>query len=70
MATATRIYLVTAGAEKRLVRAANKVQAVNHVARATIEAEVADQETLLTMAMNGAVKVETAGEHAQAADPD
>ena len=56
MAT-TRIYAVEANGVTRLVRAANKVQAINHGARATITAEVATQDELIASVSAG-VKVE------------
>ena len=54
---ATRIYVVVSGDTKRLVRASNKSQAVHHVARATITAEVADQDTLLELSKIAEVEV-------------
>lgn len=52
---ATRIYLVMnrADSSHRLVRAANQAQAVRHVARDTICAAVAGQETLVDMLGDG-----------------
>jgi hypothetical protein len=65
MAATKRIYKVTTGQAQpvpegvRLVRADNKVQAVNHVARMTIKAELASQDDLVKLA--GTIKVEDAG---------
>lgn len=56
----TRIYAVTLNDNIRLVRAPNVSQAINHVARDTIKAEVAGQQTLLDCVMKG-TEVETAG---------
>ncbi len=50
-----RIYLVTAGDTQHLVRAITKVSAVNHIARATIQASVATQDELLALAGKVAV---------------
>ena len=55
MAQVKRIYVVNG----RLVEAANKSQAVNHVARATISAEVATQSQLVALIKEG-VEVEQA----------
>ena len=57
---ATRIYAVSTQAGTRLVEAPNKSQAINHVARDTITAEVAGQQTLLDCVMKG-TEVEIAG---------
>lgn len=56
----TRIYAVTLNGNIRLVRAPNVSQAINHVARDTIKAEVASQQMLIDNVMIG-VEVETAG---------
>lgn len=59
---ADRIYVVTHkanGTEPRLVRADNKVQALNFVARDMITAEVAGQDALFELAGKG-VKIESA----------
>lgn len=53
----TRIYLVTLPTGTRLVEASNKSQAVNHVAKNTITAEVASQSALVKMIRDG-VEVE------------
>ena len=58
--TATRIYAVTTNGKTRLVRAPNKAQAINHVARDTITAEVASQNILVDLTADG-VKVEESG---------
>jgi hypothetical protein len=47
MATAKRIYVVSTPAGNRLVNAANRMQAENHVARKTISARVAGQMDLI-----------------------
>ena len=58
MTTATRIYAVSTPSGTRLVQAPNKSQAINHVARDTITAEVAPQQTLVRLVSEG-VKVES-----------
>lgn len=60
MATAQRIYLVTIGANDRLVRASSKSQALHHVARDISSVKVASQD-MLVECMEVGVKVETAG---------
>lgn len=50
MAQTKRYYLVRAGDKLRLVRATNKVQARNHVARETISVELATQDDLIGVA--------------------
>jgi hypothetical protein len=60
MKSTTRIYLITTPTGKRLVDAANKTQAVNHVAKATITATVASQSELVKLTKDG-IEVETAG---------
>jgi hypothetical protein len=59
MPAATRIYSVSTPAGTRLVEAPNKSQAINHVARDTITAEVAPQQKLVSLVSEG-VKVEIA----------
>lgn len=59
-----RIYVVTAGTDQRLVSAANRQQAVAHVARSTIGCEVASQMDLVAMVGNG-VKLEQASPEGQ-----
>ncbi len=57
---ADKIYLVTqTGAEPRLVMAANKQQAAQHVARKTIAAELCGQAELVRLTKSG-VEVESA----------
>ena len=51
--TAVRIYVVTTPTGIRLIRAANKIQALGYVARDTLTAEVATQDDLYTLAKNG-----------------
>ena len=60
MTTQTRIYKVQTPTGARLVRAPNRSQSVNHVARDTIRAEVASQDDLIALLADG-VKVEEAG---------
>lgn len=66
---ATRIYLVTnrADSSQRLVRAANQAQAVRHVARDTITAAVAAQETLVEMLLGGHDVEDTRADEPEAA---
>lgn len=61
MAGESRIYKVETPNGARLVRAQNRVQAVNHVARATIKGEVASQDDLIELVGAG-VKVEDVGD--------
>lgn len=56
----TRIYLVTSGNDTHLVKATNKVVAINHVAKRGIKAHVASQLELVELVADGA-KVEEAG---------
>lgn len=59
---ATRVYLVTAiNGDKRLVRASNKAQAVNHCAKSTFSASLPSQDELFELAGKG-VKIENAVE--------
>ena len=58
----TRIYAVHVHGKVRLVQASNKSQAINHVARDTITAEVAMQKDLLGRTLD---EVEKAGEAAE-----
>lgn len=60
MTTQTRIYRTNTPNGSRLVRAANRAQAITHVARDIIKADVATQDDLVTLTGEG-VKVETAG---------
>ena len=57
--TATRIYVCQIGDEVRLVRAQNRIQALNHIARSKIDVRIADQDTLVN-ALTSGLKVETA----------
>lgn len=59
---ANRIYIVTQkGAQPaRLVRAGNRAQAINFVARDTLSAEVADQDALVEAITMG-IKIEDSG---------
>lgn len=58
--TNARIYLVTRnGSDHRLIRAANKSQAIGYCARNDYQAEVASQEALVGLRH---IAVETAGE--------
>jgi len=49
MTSTTRIYKVTTPAGIRLIDAANKSQAINHVAKSTIAATVATTKELAQM---------------------
>lgn len=60
MESKKRIYLVSTPAGLRLIDAANKSQAINHVASTTITATVATQTDLVGLIQDG-IKVETAG---------
>ena len=65
MATATRIYLVTAsGGESRLVKAAVPAQAITHVAKQIFSARIASQDDLVE-ALSAGIRVESYGETAQ-----
>lgn len=55
----TRIYLVTNGENKRLVRATSNAAALRHAAKTSMSVRLATQEDCLEMAMAG-VKVEEA----------
>lgn len=55
-----RIYAVTDGQKARLVRAANRAQALAHVARTSFACDVASQDELVDLVASG-VEVETAG---------
>lgn len=67
MAAETRVYKVVItvppGGEKvtKLIRAQNKVQPLNHVAKGMIAVEIATQDDLIELVSKG-VKVEEAGE--------
>jgi len=66
MATATRIYLVTAnGGATSLIKATVASQAITHAAKQSFTVRVASQDDLVEAIGNG-VKVETYGETAQA----
>jgi hypothetical protein len=54
-----RIYAVYHGTEARLVRAANRSQALSHVAKTAFNIGVATQDELVTLLGKG-TKVETA----------
>ena len=60
-----KIYKVNTPEGSRLVRAGDKRQALNHVARLTITVAIASQEDLIALVSGGA-KVETANEEAVA----
>lgn len=60
MTTSTRIYRVNTETGSRLVRASNRAQALAHVARDTLKADVASQDDLVTLTAQQ-VQVETAG---------
>ena len=62
MSIATRIYIITFGEQIRLVRAANKSQAVRHVADDVIYVSVATQDDLVhAIGMNTMVEVASGG---------
>ena len=61
MTTQTRIYRTNTPTGSRLVRAANRAQAIAHVARDIIKADVATQDDLIALVAEG-VKVEAASE--------
>lgn len=66
MSAAVRIYRVTiTGAPDRLVRSPNVAQAVRHVARSLISADLASQDDLVRLVAAG-VKVEDAGTESEA----
>lgn len=56
---AKRIYVIGHGTNERLVNAANRSQAVNHVARTIISARVASQSDLVKMLGRGVAVEET-----------
>ena len=65
MASNTRIYVVRGPNQAvALVRASSQAQAVGHVVKNAYEAEVAEQDTLVTLVEEG-VKVETASQGAE-----
>ena len=65
MATATRIYLVTAfSGGSRLVKASVPAQAITHVAKQVFSARIASQDDLVE-ALSAGIKVETYGESEQ-----
>lgn len=57
--TATRVYECRVGETTRLVRAQNRVQALNHVARSMISVTIAGQDALIDAVSKG-VAVEVA----------
>lgn len=59
-----RIYVVTNGDDRRLVNAANRQQAVAHVAKSSIGCNVATQMELVAMVAAG-VKLEQASPEGQ-----
>lgn len=56
--SAKRIYHVSHGDQHHLVKAANKSQAIRHVAESTIKADVATQDQLVEMISAGMEVVE------------
>lgn len=66
MANSQRIYSVInkATGNVRLVKAANPAQARSHIARDTLDVEVAGQDDVYTLACRG-VKLEQAGEESE-----
>lgn len=65
MSTATRIYIATHGEAKRLIRATSQAVARNHIARDSIQVEVASQDDLVRMISGGWVVEETSNAPAQ-----
>lgn len=68
MAVAERVYKVQQGETVRLVKAVNKTQALNYVARATITAEVASQADLIELLPTGIMVEDAKAEPADQAD--
>jgi hypothetical protein len=64
MATPTRIYLITIGDKKRLVRAAHPASALMFVARDIAAVSVATQNDLIDSLAQG-IKVESAKDEAE-----
>lgn len=65
--TSTRIYVVEINAgmvSKRLVRAANKSQSINHVSGDMMESHVASQDELVELLQSG-VEIEEIGNSQQ-----
>ena len=60
----SRIYTVGYGQEVRLVRAANRGQALNHVAHRIIRVQVPTQDELIDLVSKGA-SIESALKHQQ-----
>ncbi len=58
MPTPTRVYCVTVGDQRRLVRAAHPATATAHVARDLLKVRVATQDDLLDAFRDG-IQVET-----------
>lgn len=66
----TRIYLVTAGGERRLVQAANQSRAIRHVAERTITCSVASQLELVELVRDGTLIEKAGDEQAQPEDEE
>ncbi len=64
-----RVYVVSNGLEARLVRAPNRARALGHVARATLNVELATQEALIHLLTEG-VSVEDVGTEPEADGDD
>lgn len=63
--TAQRIYVVTQGDAKRLIRATNPAVARSHVAKSTIKVDVASPDDTFKLALAGVAVEETIGLPAQ-----
>ena len=62
---AQRIYVVTNGNGRQLVRASSQAQAIRHIVSTEYSAEVAKPDDIVEL-MTAGVQVQTAGEEAQA----
>lgn len=62
---AQRIYVVTQGEVKRLIRAANPAVARSHVAKSTIQVDVASPDDTFKLALAGVAVEETSTQPTQ-----
>lgn len=60
-----RIYLVTHGDDKRLIRAISQANARNHIARNSIAVAVASQDDIVALISTGQKVEETSNEPVQ-----
>lgn len=60
-----RIYLVTHGDDKRLIRAISQANARNHIARNSITVQVASQDDIVALVSTGQKVEETSSEPVQ-----